>query len=78
MRAHEYKILMNININVYIRVCYLFPGVRVALQVLFRVICVLLDDRLTISTQELHVKLIDRFMKLAFLIPKHEEKHTDT
>lgn len=52
-------------------VCYLFPGVRVALQVLFRVIGVLLDDCLTIGTQELHIKLIDAFMKLAFLIPNH-------
>lgn len=71
MWTHVYKLFMNINICIYACVCYLFPGVWVVLQVLFRVICMLLNDRLSISTQELHVELIDRCMKLAFLIPTH-------
>lgn len=71
-KIHEYKYMDLLCILLWM-MYYLFPGVWISLQFFFRATGVLFDDRLTISTQELYVKQINRFMKLTFLIPYTKE-----
>lgn len=48
---------------------HLFPGMGVVLQVLSGVASELTDDRLTITAQQPHLKLVDGLMQLRLLIP---------